>query len=361
VEHIKFRRLIAGPPPASDRIFFHHTWFKGHNNPRYARLLPRLERLDRFVVTVSDRRPLRGIEARALRATRQLRHRIMFRAANRRYRWMFAIGTEQIPHFRGTVVVDCDEPRLTKQEVELLNRPNVAAVVVVTDGVARRYEELGLRTPCHVIPQGVDLGLLSRSDIAAVAERHRRDGHLVVGYISAWFLTPADRRHDEIYDIEHLLELWDAISVRLQGAQLWLIGRASKRARALCAARDDVTLFEDIPYGGALPYIANFDIALYPRRTDPPRPDMAVKLVEYMGAGVPVVSYDLESTAVVRQTGAGIPASTPRDFVEAVEHLALDEPERRRLAGTASTAAAAFDWDDLVRRYQDEVLDCYLA
>jgi glycosyltransferase involved in cell wall biosynthesis len=310
---------------------------------------------------VSDRWPLRGIEARALRKTRRLRYRTVLRAANSRYRSMLTVDPEQIPYFRGKVIVDRDEPHFSAREVELLNRPNVAAVVVISDAAARHYEELGLETPCHVITQGVDLGLLSHSDIASVAERHRDEGELVMGYISAWFLTPADRRHDVAYDIGHLLELWAAISARLPHARLWLIGRASKQARTLCAARGNVTLFEHIPYGGALPYIANFDIALYPRRDAPRAGDLPVKLIEYMGAGVPVVSYETESTAVVRQTGAGVPASTPGQFVEAVERLALEEPERRRLAANARAAGSAFDWSDLIRRYQDEVLDRYLV
>jgi glycosyltransferase involved in cell wall biosynthesis len=358
VERIKAHRLFAGPSPAPDRIFFHGIWFRGHNNPRHARLLPRLERLDRFLVMVSDRRLLRGLEFRALRATNRPRYQLVFGAANRRYRFLLTFDPQQIPYFRGRVVLDLDEPKFTAGEIELLNRPNVAAVVLHSDAPLRRYRELGLETACHVIPQGVDLDLLAESDIAVVAERHRRDGELVVGYIAAWFLTQGDRAHTPIYDLDHLLDLWDAIRSRLPRARLWLIGRASKRARALCAAREDVSLFEEIPYGGALPYLANFDIALYPRRWKTPAMEIPVKLLEYMAAGVPTVSYDLEEAAVVRDAGAGLVASTPREFVQAVEHLALNEGERRRLGAAGRPAVP--DWGDLVKRYQDEVLDRYL-
>jgi glycosyltransferase involved in cell wall biosynthesis len=359
VERISTYRLFAGPRLAQDRIFFHAIWLRGHNNPRYARLLPRLERLDRHLVMVSDRWPLRGIEFRALRATRDLRHRLVLGAANRRYRSLFTTDYEQIPYFRGRIVLDMDEPDFTPDEIEVLNRPSVAAVVLHSDAAVKRYRELGLETACHVIPQGVDFGALSESDVAAVAEQHRRDGELVVGYIAAWFLTHGDRGHNPIYDLDHLLELWNAISARLPRARLWLIGRASRRARALCAGRDDLSLFEEIPYGGALPYLANFDIALYPRRWKTPAPETPVKLLEYMATGVPVVSYDLDDAVVVREAEAGLIASTPREFVDAVEQLALNETERRRLGAAGRPVVP--DWADLAKRYQDEVLDRYLA
>ena len=48
-------------------------WFKGHNNPRYAELLPRLHRLDRYLSVCSDDRLVRGVQYRAYRHTRRAR------------------------------------------------------------------------------------------------------------------------------------------------------------------------------------------------------------------------------------------------------------------------------------------------
>ena len=47
MERRSLRRLVLGPAPAPDRVCFYSIWFRGHNNPRYEELLPRLERLDR--------------------------------------------------------------------------------------------------------------------------------------------------------------------------------------------------------------------------------------------------------------------------------------------------------------------------
>jgi glycosyltransferase involved in cell wall biosynthesis len=126
----------------------------------------------------------------------------------------------------------------------------------------------------------------------------------------------------------------------------------------VCAERDDVELFDQIPYGGALPYIANFDIALYPRTG--PEYGVPVKLIEYMGVGAPIVSYDIGSTAIVREKQAGLMAAGPREFVQAVQQLAGDEGSRKRFGAAGRAAGAELEWDRVIARYEREVLDRYL-
>jgi glycosyltransferase involved in cell wall biosynthesis len=98
----------------------------------------------------------------------------------------------------------------------------------------------------------------------------------------------------------------------------------------------------------ALSYIANFDIALYPHRVD--HSPMPVKLAEYMGMGIPTVSYDLELATPLDDAGAGLLARTPRDFVEAVEQLARDDQQRQRMGRAAAAAGAPLDWTRLAER-----------
>jgi hypothetical protein len=109
----------------------------GHNNPRYSQFLPRLPRLDRYHFVVSDHRIARGLQFRVLRATAPARHRLVLGAASRRgYRSLFTCDRQQIEHWAGPVVADCDDPKFSPQEVELLKRPNLRAYVVVRDAVA---------------------------------------------------------------------------------------------------------------------------------------------------------------------------------------------------------------------------------
>jgi glycosyltransferase involved in cell wall biosynthesis len=358
MQSLPLRRLVRGPAPAPGRIFFTSIWFQGHNNPRYAELLPRLGRLDRYLVTCSDQRIVRGLQYRAYRWSRSLRNPAVMSLAGRRYGALFTADNEQIAHFPGPVVSDVDDPYFTEREVELLNRPNLSAYVVTAERAARRFESLGVDKPYHVIPQGVSLTTVTPELIRSAAEQKQSD-NVVVGYMSAFMLTAEDRDGGKaLYNVDHLLGLWDEIHARAPGARLWLVGGASDRVRQRIGARDDVVVFGRLPRDQALAHTANFDIALYPREKD--EGIQAAKTAEYMGLGVPTVSYDYAVTEELRETGAGVLVSDPRGFVDAVVHLVEDRDARASVATLAAAAGRERSWDVLAERYEREILDRYL-
>ena len=354
----RFRELLVGAQPSPERIFFTSLWFKGHNNPRYAELLPRLSRLDGYLAVASGERIRRGLQYRAFRWSRSVRNPALFALANRRYRTMFTADNEQIRYFAGAVVSDVDDPRFTPEHVELLRRPNLKAYVVTAERAARRYQELGVDKPYHVIPQGVSLSSVTPEQVAAAAGR-RGPGDIVVGWMAAHLLSAGDRGgEDALYNVDHLLDLWDEIHARLPQGRLWLLGGASERVRRRVAGRDDIVAFGRLPREQALATAANFDLAVYARTQD--QGIQAAKIGEFIGLGVPTVSYDYEVTENLRETGAGVLVPTPREFVDAIVRLAENEPARAELAAAARRAGAALDWDVLARRYEEEILDRYL-
>ena len=352
------RRLLANPAPPGDRIFYTNLWFRGHNNPRYEELLPRLRRLDAYLLVLSGRRLVRAVEYRALRIARPARDGVLLFLANRRYRNMFTTDNEQIRWFGGTIVSDVDDPRFTPREVALLNRPNVASYVVTAERAARRFEDLGVEKPWHVIPQGVSLDSVDESE-ATRLRGLRRPGEVVVGYVAPWLRSAGDYDGENpLYNVDHLLDLWDTVHGAAQGARLWLVGEASQRVRNRCAGRNDICLAGRLPRPKALAHVSNFDLALYPRTAD--QGIQAAKVAEYMGMGVPTISYDFEVTQHLRETGAGVLVASPREFVEAAIRLIDDQLVRRELAEAARRAGAKLDWTELGRRYE-ELLDKYLS
>jgi glycosyltransferase involved in cell wall biosynthesis len=354
----RFRELLAGDAPARDRIFLTSLWFKGHNNPRYAELLPRLRRVDAYLTAFSEERLVRGVQYRAYRWTRLVRNPAVLALANRRYRSMLTLDNEQIAHFDGPVVADVDDPWYTPADIAQLQRPNLLAYVVTAERAARRYQELGVDKPYHVIPQGISLSSLT-DDLLASARARRVPGDVVVGWMAAHLLTGEDRDGDSpLYNVDHLLELWKEVRAGLPHARLWLVGGPSERLRARVAGRDDIVLFGRLPRAEALATAANFDLALYPRTRD--TGIQAAKVGEFIGLGVPTVSYDYRVTENLRETGAGVLVATPREFVDAVIRLGKDDAARREIAAAARRAGAELDWDVLARRYEEEILDRWL-
>jgi glycosyltransferase involved in cell wall biosynthesis len=356
------RSLARGPRPAPGRIFYHNVWFDGgHNNVRYEAILPRLRRVDLYLSLCSGGRVARGIEFRALHATEPIRYKVVFPLANRRYRYALCTGVNQVPHFRGKVVVDIDDPRFTEEEVRLLGLPNVAAYVVTMEEAGRRFEKMGLDKPFHVIPQPVRLDLVDESRRVEVAGDRRRPGDFVVGFASAFLRVHGDRDGDNpLVSIDHLLDLWDEIRAKVPHARLWLIGQASDGARSRCAGRDDIVVLGRLQPSEVVAHVSNFDVALYPRTKDSGT-RQSMKIAEYLSLGIPIVSYDYETTRVVGEHGAGVLVRSPHDFVAAVVDLANDPGKRVALGEAARSAGAAYALNELVPRYEREILDRYLA
>jgi len=357
MREVTLRGLTRGSP-AADRIALLSIWFHGHNNPRYAELLPRLERLDACLLRLPDARIRRGLGFRAFTATKPLLLRAALGAAARRYTSLLSLDFDQLDRWRGAAVMDADDPFFTKREVDLLRSPAVRGYVVTAASAARRYEALGVDKPSVVIPQGVNLEAATTT-LRQQAAARKQPGEVVLGWMAAHLLTAGDRGADNpLYNIDHLLELWEEIHTRVPEARLWLLGGASPRVAERLAARGDVVLLGRLPRAEALATAASFDVAPYARAAD--QGVRAAKVSELIGLGVPTVSYDYEVTENLRETGAGILVDDARGFVDAVVRLLSDEQARAGFAAAARRASRDLDWNVLARRYANEVLDRFL-
>lgn len=357
MREISLRELAAGRPEA-DRVALFSIWFRDHNNPRYAELLPRLERLDAALLRLPTSRIPRGLGFRAFVAGKPLLHRTLLRTAARRYRNLLSLDFEQLARWDGAAVMDADDPFFSPREVALMRSPSLRAYVVTAERAARRYESLGVERPWVVIPQGVNL-TAATDELRRASAGRKAPGEVVLGWMAAHLLSAADRGGDNpLYNIDHLLDLWDEIHARVPHGRLWLVGGPSPRIRERVASRDDVVLFGRLPRAEALAVASHFDVAPYARTAD--TGIRAAKVAEFIGLGVPTVSYDYEVTENLRETGAGVLVPDAPSFVEAVVALLTDTAARSELAAAAARAGRDLDWDVLARRFEREVLDAYL-
>ncbi|HEY0416526.1 MAG TPA: glycosyltransferase [Gaiellaceae bacterium] len=357
MREVRLPELTRGRPGA-DRVALLSIWFRGHNNPRYAELLPRLARLDACLLRLPENRIARGIGFRAFTWTKPALLRAALSPAARRYEHLLALDFEQLGVWRNACVMDADDPFFTPREVSLLNRAAVRAYVVTAESAARRYESLGVAKPWVVIPQGVNLRAAT-PELRQAAAAAKRPGEVVLGWMAAHLLTAGDRgAENPLYNVDHLLDLWDEVHARVPAARLWLVGEPSERLRARLAGRDDVVLHGRLPRERALAVASTFDLAPYARTAD--QGIRAAKVSELLGLGVPIVSYDYEVTANVREAGAGVLVRDARAFADVTARLLASPEERAPYAAAAARTAPALDWDVLAERFEREVLNTYL-
>jgi glycosyltransferase involved in cell wall biosynthesis len=217
---------------------------------------------------------------------------------------------------------------------------------------------MGVRKPHVVIPQGVSVSTLAQGVREQQAAR-RKDGEVIVGWMAAHLLTRDDRDGaNTLYNIDHLLDLWNRVHEQVPNARLWLVGGASPRVEERLRGRDDILLFGRLPRDQALATASNFDLSVYARERD--QGIRAAKISEMIGLGIPTVSYDYEVTSDLRETGAGVLVRTAEEFVQAIVTLLTEEAKRAPLAEAARRAGRELDWDVLAARFEREVLDAYL-
>ncbi len=175
---------------------------------------------------------------------------------------LLSLDYAQLAAWWGAAVLDADDPYYTPRAIELMKRPSLQAYVVTAERAARRFESLGVENHGRD-PQGVDLSSATaelQSRFAAL----KRPGELVVGWVAAHVLTGGDRDSDgPLYNVDHLLDIWEATRARVPDARLWLVGGPSDRLRRRLAGRDDVLLLGRLPSAEALAATSQFDVAVY--------------------------------------------------------------------------------------------------
>jgi glycosyltransferase involved in cell wall biosynthesis len=333
---------------ARNRIAWAGAWSRGHNNTRYAELLPRLANVDRYFVDMHPWWPLRGLR-------RRIWLPLLSIWMGLRYPLVLATDFRQIRLLRGRVVCDHDDPLFRPEEIRALNAPNVAAVVVTGEAVAKGLADRGLRKDAFVIPQGVSAGSIDPKRVRAIRDCVRRsDREVAAGIHQPHFEFGSELGGGaarQMYAVDSLFEAVARARKKEPRLVLWLVGGASRMVREYAEQNPWVRLLGYQPHAELMDTVAAFDIGVYPRRGDL-QGRASIKVLEYMACGVPVVGFDVEEMRIAVNGGAGIAVPSVREFSAALVSLAGDPRRRRRLGINGKRAAAAHDWDRLAREYR---------
>jgi len=338
-------------------------WFSAHNNPRYADLFPKLDPFVRFhKVILSRHRILRGLQYRAWRALKQ---KVIYPGALRylgqRYETLLTVDARQIPAWprHKSVVIDADDPVFSATEVQLLNLPQVKAIIVTTEKAKMIFEQLGVERPIWVIPQGVSMEQGDPYKIREIGRQFKGDRDVVIGYHAPTLTLSSDgpgRARGGQDDLDFLFAALEKAREVEPRIKLWLFGELSPSVKRYVAEGRAgwIKLFGYLPLSDILNYIANFDIGVYPRTWSPPPGRFSVKIAQFMASGIPVVSCDLDESFILKEAGCGIVCDSQEDFSQALVELAQSVQRRAELGNAGRLyAQAKLDWSVLVPMYRD--------
>jgi len=190
----------------------------------------------------------------------------------------------------------------------------------------------------------------------------KSDRDIVVGFSVPYLFTDQDREvkapEAKLRSISFLAAVMEKVWENNPYIHLWLVGEPSRSVRAFSKNHPQVRLLGYVPHMEVLNYYTNFDIAVYPRLVDLSGRH-SIKLVEFMAAGLPIVSTPVAESFHVKQSGAGIIVEGLEAFAKAILYLQAYPEMRTNLGNKGKEYGAQFDWDYVGHRYEREVLAVY--
>lgn len=197
------------------------------------------------------------------------------------------------------------DQRIIEHELQVVERADI--VLTVSDKLQQRFGAIHPNT--HLIRNGVDdafFGTVPQYRRGSDDELRDLEGKPVAGYVGGL--------HDWV-DVELLVQA----AACCPEINFVVIGPASPGIEPLLGRQSNIRYLGPRPYSALPAYLAYFSVGLIPFKvnllnesTNP------IKLYEYLGAGLPVVSTGLPEVVALQQPGVVTIADTPQAFADQI-------------------------------------------
>jgi hypothetical protein len=140
-----------------------------------------------------------------------------------------------------------------------------------------------------------------------------------------------------------------------EGIVIELIGEVGRDAYSILSSFPNVYLHGQVGSEKNLEIISNCDLALYPRLIDHKR--SILKIFTYVGAGIPVLSFDLVDTKVVKQHKLGFIVKSSDEFISKIIFLKNNPHLLHKIQENVINFRPNYSWNKLARKLDDFMLD----
>jgi glycosyltransferase involved in cell wall biosynthesis len=97
------------------------------------------------------------------------------------------------------------------------------------------------------------------------------------------------------------------------------------------------------------------NVALYPRTIDNNR--RVLKIYEYIGANLPIISFNLEDTKPVSELNVGISVDTVDDFIAAVLHMKENKDLYSFFLENLKSIQNKYSWSVLAKKFDKLIVE----
>lgn len=269
-----------------------------------------------------------------------------------KYSWFTALNSNPDLIVGSNMILNLDDPTFSATEIKellsweskVISKGFSSCIVCTTKRVADYLKDNELQSNVIVIPQGHSVNLKRTNNLAKSSK------YLDIVYISPSIDIAGDKHGGHtMWDASTLLlEIWPLI--QSDNLRLHLIGKLGKNASSILSDK------RIIPYGllsvsDCADLLPSFDLALYPRKVD--NGWLPQKLVEYIGAGLPILGFRLIDTEIIEELGVGVLVDGVDEFASRLDHFCENTQELETLRENSRHYATQYSWKSLADKFEE--------
>lgn len=253
------------------------------------------------------------------------------------------VTTNQILHIDDPLYTDEEIRQLKSWEFKLQQNEFDSKIVVTTDFMKNYFKECNVKSEIEVISQG-----FSSIIIANNSPSFEDNSSFKLVYISPYIDSFGDPHAGHpMWDASVLIDdIWPQIS-HLKRIELHLIGRVGNEAKKKLL-QPNVIQHGFLSISEVAKTLARYDLALYPRVHD--NRWQPQKIIEYMGAGVPIVAFDLVDTRLIRELRIGCLVANTDKFVSEIKNLMENQKLLQEFRENCLQKRNEFSWEYLGKK-----------
>jgi hypothetical protein len=272
-----------------------------------------------------------------------------FKRRCKRYAWYHETSPQKGP-FSTSEILHLDDPTYSDKELSRLSmwenglkEKNLKAQIICTNSYTRDWLKSKLHyAQVSIIEQGFsqsELGLNKFKEFTCVYSspyiHYKGDAH---GEHTTWGCTT----------------LFDEIIGPLNGTapyiKFHLIGELGKEAKRKLSRFSNSYSHGLVSQSTNQEIIERCHVGIYPRTFDHRR--SMKKIFDYIGAGIPIVTFDLVDSEIVKKRELGLVVRSSTEFVQAVINLHKDKSLYNQIVNNALKERGNFMWSALAEKLE---------
>ncbi len=270
-----------------------------------------------------------------------------FRRKLSNYQWYHSFGA--VNKVMTNQAVHLDDPQYSVEELErleelrkYLHKYGKTLVIICTN----RYSEDWFKRRLS----GAEVRVLSQGYTSSGITVPKKNERFSCVYTSPFIHYKGDRHanHTTWGSLTLFDEIIPSIFSKCNDLEIHLIGSIGANAKEFLAQFPNVICHGLVNRLDNAVLLSASHVGLYPRTHDHKR--SVQKVFEYIGAGLPIVTFDLTDTHIVKDEDLGIVVQSPSDFADAILMLRNNKKLLKVFESKVIKFREGYSWESLAKK-----------